>query len=93
MCIRDSIKAVATATIKAQAEEILRSTDWYITRKSETGKEIPDTVANYRTAVRDKSKTIEDAITAADTHAKVMALYDVPDGGTVAPINNWPDTI
>lgn len=86
-----SIKAVANATIKAQAEEILRSTDWYITRKSETGKEVPDTVANYRTAVRDKSKTIEDAITAADTHAKVMALYDVPDGGTAAPINDWPE--
>jgi len=88
-----SIKAVATATIKAQAQEILRSTDWYVIRKSETNKEVPDTVANYRTAVRTASKTIEDAITAANTHAKVMALYDIPDGGTVAPINDWPEEI
>ena len=88
-----SIKAVATATIKAQAQEILRSTDWYVIRKSETNQEVPDTVANYRTAVRTASKTIEDAITAANTHAKVMALYDIPDGGTVAPITDWREKI
>lgn len=94
----ESIKAVATATIKAQAKEILRSTDWYLIRKTETNKEVPDTVANYRTAVRDKSKTIEDAINAADTHAKVLALYDVPvdsDGNPTgnAPIHDWPEEI
>ncbi len=87
------LKSVAIARTKETARAKLSKTDWYVTRKAETGTAIPTTVGNYRTAVRTKSKTIEDAITACDTHAKFMALYDVPDGGTVAPINDWPDEI
>jgi len=69
-----------------------------VIRQADQGTKISDTVKNYRTAVRDKCKTIEDAITACDTHAKFMALYDVPvDGKGVAtgnaPINDWPDEI
>lgn len=77
---------------------LLQKTDWYVTRKSEAGTAIPSSVTTYRTAVRTACKTIEDAITACDTHAKFMALYDVPvDGKGVptgnAPINDWPDEI
>ena len=87
------LKSVAIARTKEKAGSILSKTDWYVTRKTEAGTAIPDTVGNYRTAVRTKSKTIEDAITACDTHAKFMALYDIPDGAKVAPINDWPDEI
>ena len=87
------LKSVAIATTKETARGKLSQTDWYCTRAYETGGSaaIPSTISNYRTAIRNKCKTIEDAITACDTHAKFMALYDVPDGGTVAPINDWPD--
>ena len=87
------LKSIAIARTKEKAGGILSKTDWYVTRKTEAGTAIPDTVGNYRTAVRTKSKTIEDAITACDTHAKFMALYDIPDGAKVAPINDWPDEI
>ena len=87
------LKSVAIARTKEKAGSILSKTDWYVTRKTEAGTAIPSTVTDYRTAVRAKSKTIEDAITACDTLAKFMALYDIPDGAKVAPINDWPDEI
>ena len=37
---------------KAEALAYLRSTDWYVTRKSETGKEIPEDVVAKRNAAR-----------------------------------------
>ena len=91
--INYGLKSLAIANTKTTARTKLSDSDWYITRKTEAGTAIPTTVSNYRTAVRTACKTIEDAITACDTHAKFMALYDVPDGGTVAPINDWPDEI
>ena len=87
------LKSVAIARTKEKAGSILSKTDWYVTRKTEAGTAIPSTVTDYRTAVRAKSKTIEDAITACDTLAKFMALYDIPDGAKVAPINDWPEEI
>ena len=92
------LKSVAIAKTKQMARGLLQKTDWYVIRKSEAGTAIPSSVTTYRTAVRTACKTIEDAITACDTHAKFMALYDVPvDGKGVAtgnaPINDWPDEI
>ena len=92
------LKSVAITRTKETARRKLSETDWYVTRKAETGTAIPDAVGNYRTAVRTASKTIEDAITACKTLAKFMALYDVPmkDGkptGENAPINDWPEEI
>ena len=98
--IKEGLKTVAIRNCKETARTRLSKTDWYCTRAYETGgsSAIPSTVSNYRTAVRAKSKTIEDAITACDTLAKFMALYDVPvdkDGKPTgnAPINDWPDEI
>ena len=73
-------------------------TDWMVTRKAEAGTAIPDSIGNYRTAVRTASGTIETAITNAADHAAFMALYDTPvdsDGNSTgnAPINDWPDEI
>lgn len=92
------LKSVAITRTKETARGKLSQTDWYITRKTEAGTAIPDTVGNYRTAVRDKCKAIEDAITACDTHAKFMALYNTPvdsngDPTGNAPIHDWPDEI
>ena len=91
--IKEGLKTVAIRRCKETARTRLSKTDWYVTRKTEAGTAIPSTVTDYRTAVRAKSKTIEDAITACDTLAKFMALYDIPDGAKVAPINDWPDEI
>lgn len=96
--VNPGLKSVAIARTKAEARSLLQETDWYVTRKTEAGTAVPTNITAYRTAVRDKSKTIEDAITACDTHAKFMALYDAPvDGKGIptgnAPINDWPEDI
>ena len=92
------LKSIAVARTKETAGGILSKSDWYVTRKTEAGTAIPTAVSDYRTAVRDKSKTIEDAINACDTHTKFMALYDTPvdsngDPTGNAPIHDWPDKI
>ena len=92
------LKSIAITRTKETARTRLSKTDWYVTRKTEAGTAIPSTVTDYRTAVRAKSKTIEDAITACDTLAKFMALYDVPvdsngDPTGNAPIHDWPEEI
>ena len=92
------LKSVAISNTKTLARGKLSHTDWYVIRKLEAGTAIPSSVATYRTAVRTACKTIEDAIIACDTLAKLMALYDVPVDGEGnptgnAPIHDWPDEI
>jgi len=96
--IKEGLKTVAIRNCKETARTRLSKTDWYVTRKTEAGTAIPTAVSDYRTAVRTKSKTIEDSITACDTLAKFIALYDVPvdsDGNPTgnAPIHDWPEEI
>ena len=40
------------------ARKYLADTDWYVTRKAETGKAIPDDIATKRQEARDKVKDI-----------------------------------
>jgi hypothetical protein len=92
------LKSIAVARTKETAGGILSKSDWYVTRKTDAGTAIPSTVTDYRTAVRAKSKTIEDAINACDTLAKFMALYETPvdsNGNPTgnAPIHDWPKEI
>ena len=96
--INYGLKSLAITKTKNEARTRLSSTDWMVLRKADEGTAIPDTVGNYRTAIRSACKTIEDAITACDTLAKFIALYDVPvdgDGNPTgnAPINDWPEEI
>jgi hypothetical protein len=69
-----------------------------VTRKAEVGTAIPDSVLDYRAAVRTASGAIETAILGTTTLEAFKALYDAPvdaDGMPTgnAPINDWPDTI
>ena len=92
------LKSSAIAQAKTDAASLLAPYDWYVTRKAETDKAIPSDVSTYRTAVRTSCANIETAINAVKTHAKFIALYDVPvdsDGEPTgnAPIRDWPDAI
>ena len=96
--VTKGLKSNAIAQTKTTAGSLLASTDWYVTRKAETGAEIPADVLTYREAVRTASGAIETAIEACETHAAFVALYDTPvDAEGIptgnAPINDWPDTI
>ena len=96
--VTKGLKSNAIAQVKATAGGLLRSTDWMVTRKAETGTEVPSAVGDYRTDVRTASEAIETAIAGVTTLEAFMALYDAPvdaDGMPTgnAPINDWPDAI
>ena len=96
--VTKGLKSNAIAQVKATAAGLLQPTDWMVTRKAETGTSIPDTVLDYRAAVRTASGTIETAIVGATTLEAFKALYDAPvdaDNNPTgnAPINDWPETV
>ena len=47
------IAANAQAELNATSQAYLASTDWYITRKAETGDAVPSEITTLRTAARD----------------------------------------
>jgi len=59
---------------KETAGFLLAQSDWYVTRKAETGTEIPADVATYRTAVRTVSGQRETQISEAATFEAFVAL-------------------
>jgi hypothetical protein len=63
---------------KKIAGSLLASSDWYVTRKAETGAEIPAAVATYRAAVRTTSGTREAEINACTTTEELAALLTNP---------------
>jgi len=96
--ITRGLKSNAISQVKTTAAGLLQPTDWMVTRKAETGAEIPIAVLDYRAAVRTASEAIETAIAGATTLEQFKALYDAPvdaDGMPTgnAPINNWPEAI
>jgi len=62
-------------TVKAQAEDELNKTDWYITRKAEKNTAIPSAVSTHRDAVRTKQASMETSITNASDTPALETLY------------------
>ena len=89
------LKSQAIALTKSQAAGLLAPTDWYVTRKAETGTEIPSEILTYRQSVREASGAIEASISGVTTHEAFIALYNAPvDAEGIptgnAPIADWP---
>ena len=58
------------------AANILLLTDWYVTRKSETGAAIPDEVSTFRSSTRAACEQRESEIEACTTTAELAALIE-----------------
>ena len=96
--IQLGLKSNWVAKTKTTANSLLASTDWYVTRKSESDVAIPSTISTYRTAVRTASGTIETAINGCADLDAFKALFVVPvdsDGDPTgnAPIYDFPDEV
>ena len=92
------LKSIWVAQTKTTANSLLASTDWYVTRKSESDVAIPSAISKYRTDVRTASKTIEDKINGCADLDAFKALFVVPtdsDGEPTgnAPIYDFPDEV
>jgi len=76
---------------KQQTAGLLSSTDWYVTRKSDTGTAIPQEIQDFRTEVRIVSNQQETQINACTTVEELKALYSYVNTGTEqSPIYTRP---
>ena len=99
--IQKGLKTNFTAEQKTAAGQMLKNTDWYVVRKSETDVAIPSNVSTYRTAVRTVCGTREAEIAAVTTTEELEALMKAPnkitnDAGEVvdnpaAHLTPWPE--
>ena len=96
-----AVKAHFTALQKDVASNLLKSTDWYVTRKAEADTAIPSNVATYRAAVRTACAAREAEIAAVSTTEALETLIKTPhkirnDAGEVvdnpaANLTPWPE--
>ena len=90
------LKSQKISISKQQTAGLLQSTDWYITRKSDTGTAIPQEIQDFRTEVRIVSNQQETQINACTTVEQLKALYEYVNTGTeqspiyTRPLANFP---
>lgn len=66
--------------IKSKCFDTLSNTDWYITRKQETGQSIPQEILDYRSEIRSKSNAFESDIKNLDTINAVLEYeFSLPE--------------
>ena len=63
---------------KTTAGQMLSNTDWYVTRKAETGVDVPADVSTYRAAVRSVCNAREVEIASVTTTEELVALMKAP---------------
>jgi hypothetical protein len=85
------LKSQKISISKQQTAGLLQSTDWYVTRKYDTGTAIPQEIQDFRTEVRIVSNQQETQINACTTVEQLKALYSYVNTGTEqSPIYNRP---
>ena len=76
------LKSQKISISKQQTAGLLAKTDWYVTRKSDTGTAIPQSVQDFRTNVRAISNQQETQINACTTVEQLKALFEYTNTGT-----------
>ena len=69
-----------------EAYDLLSPTDWYVTRKSETGVDIPVDITSYRTSVRNVCEQRKDSLDAATTLAEFIVATEFSG-------MDWPESL
>lgn len=72
------LKTSFAAEQKTAAGQMLSNTDWYVTRKAETGVDVPADVSTYRAAVRTVCNAREVEIASVTTTEELEALMKAP---------------
>jgi hypothetical protein len=93
------LKSQKISISKQQTAGLLQSTDWYVTRKSDTGTAIPQEIQDFRTEVRIVSNQQETQINACTTVEQLKALYEYTNTGTeqspiyIRPLAEYPKEV
>jgi len=77
-----TLKSTKVTQAKEQSANYLKSTDWYIIRKSETNTAIPSGITAHRTAVRANYTTLKTAINNASDIAELQSCYEIVAGAS-----------
>jgi len=80
--VTKGLKSQKISISKQQASGLLQLTDWYVTRKSDTGTEIPQSIQDFRNEVRAISNQQETQINACTTVEQLKALFEYKNTGT-----------
>ena len=90
-----TLQSSKVSQAKEQSANYLKSTDWYIIRKSEANTAIPSGITAHRTAVRANYTTLKTAINNASDIAELQACYTYTDGasGTAKEIDATSSSI
>jgi flagellar hook-associated protein FlgK len=85
------LKSQKISISKQQTAGLLANTDWYVTRKADTGTAIPQEIQDFRTEVRAISNQQETQINACTTVEQLKSLYEYTNTGTEqSPIYTRP---
>ena len=85
------LKSQKISISKQQTAGLLSSTDWYVTRKADTGTAIPQEIQDFRNEVRSISNQQETQINACTTVEELKALYSyINTGAEQSPIYTRP---
>ena len=85
------LKSQKISISKQQTAGLLSSSDWYVTRKADTGTAIPQEIQDFRNEVRIVSNQQETQINACTTVEQLKALYEYVNTGTEqSPIYTRP---
>jgi len=88
------LKSQKISISKQQAAGLLQSTDWYVTRKSDTGTAIPQNIQDFRTAVRSVNNQQETQINACSNVEQLKALYEyVGETNPTRPLAEYPKEV
>jgi hypothetical protein len=92
------LKSQKISISKQQTSGLLANTDWYVTRKTDTGTAIPQAIQDFRTNVRAVSNQQEAQINACTTVEQLKSLYEYTNTGTeqspiyTRPLAEFPKT-
>ena len=94
----DDLKASGVDLIEKEAHKLLATTDWYVTRKSEKGTAIPESISTYRDAIRtvcDQRCALINNVDSEDAYHTQLTLPatipGVEPGTTITVENGMPD--
>ena len=71
----EGLKTILIRNVKAQANQLLSETDWYVTRKTEKSTAIPSNITTWRNGIRSKQAAMETSITNANNTPALETLY------------------
>jgi len=87
------LKSQKISTSKQQAAGLLQKTDWYVTRKADTGTAIPQDIQDFRTAVRSVNNQQETQINACSNVEQLKALFEYAGIPSTRPLAEYPKEV